>query len=771
MWLAPALLLVAQQVGQVAGSVREDSTLIALPSVAVEINGLGRAAVTDERGNFILQGVPDGAWTLVASAIGYEPASVQVRVQGGALSRADFLLRRAPVVLSGINVDVIRLPSVGPSSVKVDVETLTQVPALAEVDVLRALEVLPSVATASEYSTALYVRGGTPDQSDVLLDGFPVFNPYHLGGLYAAFNPDAVASVEVVSGALPAPLGSRISSAITVETREGGSDRLRGQGTISLSSLGAALDGPVPALPGTFLVSGRRSLRNLTGGGLAAEGIVQRNLDIGFHDEVAKWTLPGRVGALEALYFSTSERVQLPQPGQGSVLSPALRHDWGWGSRLLGLSGYLGLTPSVRLEARIGSSTFDTGLSTWWQVLGQRYDDAADASASMSDRLAALSLTGVASLGATAHELTLGGEVRRSRMEYDSHTGDNPPDGLWNEFVPEFSDSFGVDVAQAWIEDQVTLLSGRVGVRLGLRTTSAQGLGTILQPRAGVRLRATDWLAFTAGAGRYAQPVHSVRVEEAMGTSFMAFDLLRPADSAIGMPTSEDVVVGVEVRRWDGSVRLDLYSKRFRHLALPGLPANPWHSPVVELDVLAEGEGTARGAELLADYVRDPVSVWLSYAWQETERTVGAITYAPRYERRHVVDLLTAFALPDNLELNVRGVYGSGQAATPVVGRYQPPRYAPQLDGFDVRADQRLLLGPVNSIRLPAYMRVDVGVRLDLERELIGRTADLSFFVQLVNVLNITNTLYWEPSVSLTREDDPKWQFPLTLTAGLEWAF
>jgi hypothetical protein len=135
------------------------------------------------------------------------------------------------------------------------------------------------------------------------------------------------------------------------------------------------------------------------------------------------------------------------------------------------------------------------------------------------------------------------------------------------------------------------------------------------------------------------------------------------------------------------------------------------------------------------------------------------------------VDLLAAFALPDNLKLNLRGIYASGQPTTQVIGRHQPPRFAPQVDAFDVRAERRNLLGPLNGIRLPAYMRVDIGARLDIEREILGHATDLSFFVQLVNALNITNTLYWDPTIDVELRDDPKWQFPPTLTAGLEWSF
>jgi hypothetical protein len=377
----------------------------------------------------------------------------------------------------------------------------------------------------------------------------------------------------------------------------------------------------------------------------------------------------------------------------------------------------------------------------------------------------------VGSVAGTGHELSLGGELRRSSMDYDSWKLESPADGLWNEFVPVFDDQFASDVATFWLEDQVTLASERLGLRFGLRGTSPEGLDTSLDPRLGLRFALTDWLALTAGAGRYTQSVHSVRVEESIATSFMAFDLFRPAQRSLGMPRAEDVVLGAELRLGDASLRADVYTKRYSQLSLPALPPNPWHAEAVELDGFHPGTAAARGAEVLADYVREPVGFWLSYAWQKTLRTVRDVTYTPRYERRHTLDVLTAFSLPDGVQLNVRGIYGSGQPTTPVIGWQRPPRFAPQTDLFDVRAERRNLLGVHNSIRLPAYIRVDIGARFHMEREILERTTSLDFFAQLVNALNITNTLYWDPSIDSSIRDDPKWQFGPTLTAGLEWSF
>jgi hypothetical protein len=63
--------------------------------------------------------------------------------------------------------------------------------------VLRAVEVLPGVVSTSDFSSAFNVRGGSADQNLILLDGFPVFNPFHLGGLFSVFNADVLGAAEL----------------------------------------------------------------------------------------------------------------------------------------------------------------------------------------------------------------------------------------------------------------------------------------------------------------------------------------------------------------------------------------------------------------------------------------------------------------------------------------------------------------------------------------------------------------------------------------------
>ncbi len=756
-----ALLALAQTAAAISGTVRADSTEAPIPFATVEIAELGRAVSTDEQGNFVVRSVPAGVWTVRASALGHGTQETTVDLRSVASRSVAFRLRPVPIVLGQINVEASRvLEFTGPSPARVGMETLNQVPALVELDVLRSVTVLPAITSASDYSSALYVRGGTPDQTEILLDGFPVHNPYHLGGVYGAFNPDAVQAVEVFPGAMPASLGSRISSVVRVETRHGGQDRVRSRGGLGLTAARLEVDGPVPALPGTFLLSGRKSYRNFTGGGLAADGIIPRSLDTGFDDVLAKWRVPWAEGnTLEAIYFQSGEWVDVPLD--------AIHYDWGWGSRLLGVRSHLFLGSRLSVEASAARSTFDTDLGSWWFAFETGDEQTVDAHGTHVDDVAELRIT----LPGDRWAARLGGQVRSSDMRYDSYRIANPPEGLWDRYVPNFEADFSETTLHGWGEIDVRPLE-RVSVRVGVRATSMEGLGSVLQPRAGLRLGLSDGVALTAGAGRHVQSVHSIRAEEAAGTSFMAFDVVRPATAAIGPPTAEDVVVGLELRRASTSLRVDGFWKRYRNLALPPIPTNPWDAEVVEPANFVEATGVSRGVEVLADYVGSDASLWVSYALRAGERTLEGFTYTPRFERRHNLDLLASLALPDRFTLSLRTVYASGQPTSPVVSHMYPLTFDPELGGITTRREgRRTVLGAHNSIRMPAYVRVDVGGKVDVTREVRGRTIDLTFRAQVVNVLNRTNVIYWNPSTGPLVPDDPARQFPITMTAGIEWAF
>ena len=150
------------------------------------------------------------------------------------------------------------------STIEVPIHQIKKVPALlGEVDVLKALQLLPGVQSGGEGQSGLYVRGGSPDQNLILLDGVPVYNVAHLFGFFSVFNPDAIKDVKLIKGGYPARYGGRLSSVLEINMKEGNMKEFKGAGSVGLIASKLTLEGPIKTDKTSFLISGRRTYVDL----------------------------------------------------------------------------------------------------------------------------------------------------------------------------------------------------------------------------------------------------------------------------------------------------------------------------------------------------------------------------------------------------------------------------------------------------------------------------------------------------------------------------
>ena len=246
--------------GSVSGFISNlnDGEPIHYANVFLENTTLG--AVSNSDGYYIILDVPDGTYTLVASVIGYKLEKREINVTATGRVKVHFDLEPEQIEMEEVIVTAERekfKQEIKISSITLNQAQLRTVPVLVEADLFRALQMLPSVSTGSDFSSALYVRGGSPDQNLILLDGITVYNPYHFGGIFSTFNTDAIKEAEFIAGGFPAEYGGRMSSVLDIKNREGNSEEFHGSGNISLLSSKLLLEGPIPR--GSFMISGRRT--------------------------------------------------------------------------------------------------------------------------------------------------------------------------------------------------------------------------------------------------------------------------------------------------------------------------------------------------------------------------------------------------------------------------------------------------------------------------------------------------------------------------------
>ena len=259
-------LLVSTLVSQsINGFVREESSGEPISYANVFLSNTVLGAATSRDGYFVITDVPKGEYEFNVTMIGYSVYKEKISVSDTVSIRLEIRLKEEVIKTSEILVTAERQKferAIESSQISLDLREINSVPAFIEPDIFRTLQMLPGVQTSSDFSSALYVRGSTPDQNLIMLDGIAIYNPYHLGGIFSTFNTDAIKEADFHAGGFPARYGGRMGAVLNIINREGNTNKVTGMANISLISSKVLLEGPIPTwkgMKGSWMISGRRT--------------------------------------------------------------------------------------------------------------------------------------------------------------------------------------------------------------------------------------------------------------------------------------------------------------------------------------------------------------------------------------------------------------------------------------------------------------------------------------------------------------------------------
>ncbi|MCK5076770.1 MAG: TonB-dependent receptor, partial [Calditrichia bacterium] len=206
---------------------------------------------TNNGGYFVIPHIPDGQYTLVVEFLGYKPYKQKISIKDGDNIKINIrlkedLLQTETIIVTADSIRTIeKLYHKSISHVNLSAKQIKHIPQVAEADLLRSLQTLPGVLPLSDYSSALYIRGGTPDQNLYLIDGTDVYNPEHAFGIFSTFNTDAIKQVELSKGGFNAEYGGRLSSVLNVTNLDGNLEQFEGSASISLLSAKTTIQVPI----------------------------------------------------------------------------------------------------------------------------------------------------------------------------------------------------------------------------------------------------------------------------------------------------------------------------------------------------------------------------------------------------------------------------------------------------------------------------------------------------------------------------------------------
>jgi len=754
--------------GTVKGFIHSKSTGEAIMFASVSLEGTSHGVITDVSGFYSLSKVPAGEYSLVVSSIEYENIKETVNIISGKVLTKSYLMNDGVVQLGGAEINADREEQ--RNSVRMSVETIRpadikHIPSFGGTpDLVQVLQVLPGFVSTGDQGGQLYIRGGSPIQNKVLLDGMIIYNAFHSIGLFSVFDTDALANADVYTGAFSAKYGGRISSVMDIKTRDG---NMREQKVIvGASPFGAKilLEGPIKKMENSaggisYLLSMKHSYLEKTSEFLYPY-IDGGRLPFGFTDSYGKITFGGAGSKLSLFGFGFSDRASVLDDSTGVSFA-----DYGW--RNIGGGGNFTVVPpgsAVLVNGHFAMSSYSIDLIE--ESLSDRYSNVNGFNFGLDFKYI---------LGEDNIEYGL--EVVGLETDYRTF---NALSVIVEQ--TENTTEFG-----GYID--YTINRGNLIVQPSLRMQYYSSLARMrLEPRIGMKYKHSERLRLKIAAGMYSQNIISANSDRDVVNLFYGFlsgpenlqsEFTNPSGSvrevAHSLQTANHVVVGFEYDLTEFlNLNVEGYLKQFTQLTNTNrqklFPDDIDHNDVPEvlrLDYIIES-GFAKGVDMVLKYEKRNSYLWFVYGLGNVDRWDGARWYDPVFDRRHNLNLVASqdFGKKKEWQISARWALGSGLPFTQSQGYYQSPNVSDGIysDYITQNAgDITIYYAGLNEGRLPSYHRLDMSVRRTFKD--VGG-GNLDFTVGVTNVYSRENVFYINRLTGQRKN-----QLPFLPSVSIDWKF
>jgi len=788
------------------GFIRDDASGEPISYANVFLSNSSLGAATNSDGYFVISEIPLGLYELNATMIGYAVFKKKVDLSLGQSIRLEIRLIEEAIKGTEVLVTAERQKferSMESSQIALDLREINSAPAFVEPDVFRTLQMLPGVQTTSDFSSALYVRGSTPDQNLIMLDDIAVYNPYHLGGIFSTFNTDAIKEADFHAGGFPARYGGRMGAILNVINREGNTEKITGSANLSLISSKALIEGPIPkwkGMKGSWMISGRRTYIDkvvdalaLPSGSKNSDGSdiplrfpyyfydyqIKANLDI---DRDHRLTFTRFYGddVLDFSYEDPSETIR----NENVTIQQNSKFglDWPWGNQTNGLTWRWIVSPKMITKTFLSNSRYRFDFDLFFQNRDlYTYSDSTainfiNFNWNIYDIIKDRTLeTEVQYKYSNDHEITGGFQIKKIRfdlgIQYDLETQDTS--FTWNPL----SLKNNTQEISFFLQDRWEV-SKRLKIRSGLRLTDYNLHKKIYaDPRIGMKYHISDDIALKANWGLYHQFLTTANNQD---------ENLRLVELWLGIPkekpasVSEHVIGGVEyMSPRNIFYRIELYQKTFENLlTLKQDNANEYEGTSQDstINEFWDTRGNSNGIELLVKKSSGKFNGWIGYTFSETKYyTEPSGWHNPNFDRTHTINIVGNYDLTSDLELSAALTQSSGNPYTKILGRVYDWEQSLYNNSYWYPIDS-YLVGEKNTERYDDYFRVDVGMTRK-GGNLFGLEYDTYWqIMNLTRHINILSYRYRTKTDPLTGNQlgvqrQPIPMFPLIFTFGVKFEF
>jgi hypothetical protein len=683
-------------------------------------------AQTNEDGIYNIADVPPGSYIIFCSQLGYDTVEIPVTVRNNEISNQKIFLSRSAIELENININADReekKTETAVSMTKISTKDIQRIPSIGgEADLAQYLQVLPGVIFTGDQGGELYIRGGSPIQNKVLLDGMTIYNPFHSIGLFSVFETDVIRSVNVYTGGFSAEYGDRLSAVLDVHTRDGNKKQFSGKIGVNPFLSKAIFEGPIKKLNEngssiSYLFTAKTSYLDKSSK-LFYNYVDSGGLPYNFTDVYGKISLNGSNGSKLSFFgFNFRDHVNY------QFISDFDWNSFGFGTNFV-------VVPSgskVLIGGTISYSDYNISLLE------------ADGNPRTS--------------GINGFDLNIDFTyfVPNGEVKYGFDIG-----GFRTEL--RFFNSLGLKIEQ---NNNTTELSGfvvykhifneKLVLEPSLRLQYYASLPAFSpEPRISLKYNLTEELRLKGAVGVYSQNFISTKSDQDVVNLFTGF-LTAPDDQLFGVDgeaTANNLqrayqgVFGVEADLSNFlEVTIEPYYKYFGQLININRGKIFPEDPDFQVET-----GKAYGIDFLVKYDYKNYYLWIAYSLGYVTRDNGEQVYPPHFDRRHNLNIVASYSWgkDKSWEIDARFNFGSGFPVTLTQGFYEHINF---LNGINTNyTTQNGQLGIVydstlNAGRLPYYHRVDLAAKKKFQ---ISQNSRLEITASIINIYNRKNIFYFD---------------------------
>ena len=660
----------------ISGHIKDSANGESLIGATLFIEELGVGTISNSYGFYSLSVFP-GTYTLNFSFIGYEDFEMDIELTENKL--LDVELSPETEELTEVMVTATKrdqnITRVEMGVEKLPTKTIKSIPALmGEVDLIKAIQLLPGVQSTSEGGSGFSVRGGNPDQNLILLDEAVVYNASHLMGFFSVFNNDAINDLKLYKGNVPAQYGGRLSSLLDVRMKDGNSKKFSGTGGIGTISSRLTLEGPIKKDQTTFIFSGRRTYLDLFLPLSSDEDVKDSRLY--FYD--ANMKLTHRFNENNRLFLSGYF-------GRDVMKNPDFSMGFGnktftarW-NHIFNQTLFMNLT-TVWSQYDYELGTSDDEPESWlWESDLEDFGLKADFSYYISPD----------------HSLKFGAQSFLHQFNPGSARGVGEQT-VFGEYTVEKSQALE---HAAYISHQHKIgkkLTLKYGIRASLFQNIGEGLvyefdenyeavdsirygsGDVyqsywgLEPRFGINYLIHKDLSVKFNYNRSRQNIQ----QASNSTAGSPLDVWFPASPNVKPQVADQFALGVFRNLKDGiyQASAEVYYKDMQNTIDFKDHAELLLNKQLEGE-LRVGSSKAYGLELMLRKTEGALTGWTSYTLSRSERTIPGIndgkTYVAPYDKTHDLSMVFNYQLNERLSLSANWIYSTGQPVTLPVQRYE----------------------------------------------------------------------------------------------------